>query len=72
LRSNTKGYGGKTHKTDSQNSDTTTPSGRELYYLQFSLLVANPEAFGYTLASVLKAPSFEVGMAITDSIIIGT
>jgi hypothetical protein len=30
LRSNTKGYGGKTHWTDSQNSDTTAPSGREL------------------------------------------
>jgi hypothetical protein len=38
LRSNTtKGYGGKTHKTDSQNSETTAPSGRELYRLQFSL-----------------------------------
>jgi hypothetical protein len=33
LRSNTKGYGGKTHYTDSQNSDTTAPSGRELYHL---------------------------------------
>jgi hypothetical protein len=30
LRSNIKGYGGKTHETDSQNSDTTEPSGREL------------------------------------------
>jgi hypothetical protein len=30
LRSNTKGYGGKTHYTDSQNSDTTASSGREL------------------------------------------
>jgi hypothetical protein len=35
LRSNTKGYGGKTHYTDSQNSDTTAPSGNELYHLQF-------------------------------------
>jgi hypothetical protein len=34
LRSNTKGYGGKAHYTDSQNSDTTAPSGRELYHLQ--------------------------------------
>jgi hypothetical protein len=30
LRSNTKGYGSKTHQADSQNSDTTAPSGREL------------------------------------------
>jgi len=30
LRSNTKGYGGKTHYSDSQNSDRSTPSGREL------------------------------------------
>jgi hypothetical protein len=37
LRSNTKNCGGKTHYTDSQNSDTTAPSGRELYHLQFSL-----------------------------------
>jgi hypothetical protein len=48
LRSNTKGYGGKTHQTDSQNSDTTAPSGRELYYLQFSL------HFGYTLVTKNK------------------
>jgi len=27
LRSNTKGYGCKTHWTDSQNSDTTAPNG---------------------------------------------
>jgi hypothetical protein len=47
LRSNTKGYGGKTHKTDSQNSDTTAPSGRELYHLKFSLQAASPETFGY-------------------------
>jgi hypothetical protein len=49
LRSNTKGYGGKTHYADSQNSDTTAPSGRELYHLQFSLQAASPETFGYTL-----------------------
>jgi hypothetical protein len=48
LRSNIKGYGGKTHWTDSQNSDTTAPRGRELYHLQFSLQVASPETFGYT------------------------
>jgi len=49
LRSNTKGYGGKTHYTDSQNSDTTARSGRELYDLQFSLQAASPETFGYII-----------------------
>jgi hypothetical protein len=48
LRSNTKGYGCKTHKTDSQNRDTTARSGRELYHLQFSLQVAGSKTFGYT------------------------
>jgi hypothetical protein len=48
-RSKTKGYGDKTHKTDSQNSDTNAPSGRELYHSQFSLQKACPETFGYTL-----------------------
>jgi hypothetical protein len=43
LRSNTKGYGGKTHCADPQNRDTTAPSGRELYHLQLSLQVASPE-----------------------------
>jgi len=45
LRSNTKVY-------DSQNSDTTAPSGRELYHVQFSLPAASPETFGYTLVLV--------------------
>jgi hypothetical protein len=49
LRSNTKVYGGKTHYTDSQNSETTAPSGRELYHFQFYLQAASPEVFGYTL-----------------------
>jgi hypothetical protein len=31
LRSNKKGYGDKTHYTDSENSDTTAPNGREMY-----------------------------------------
>jgi len=44
-----KGYGVKTHWTDSQNSYTTAHSGRELYHLQFSLQAASPETFGYTL-----------------------
>jgi hypothetical protein len=37
MRSNTKGYGGKTHQTDPQNSDTTALNVRELYHLQLSL-----------------------------------
>jgi hypothetical protein len=49
LRSNAKGCGDETHKTDSQNSDTTAPSGRKLYHLQFILQAAGPETFGYTL-----------------------
>jgi hypothetical protein len=52
LRSNTKAYGGKTHKTASQNNDTTEPSGRELYHLQFSLQAASQETFGYPLVSL--------------------
>jgi len=32
-----------------QNSDTTAPSGEELYHLQFLLQVASPETVGYTL-----------------------
>jgi hypothetical protein len=32
-----------------QNSDTTAPSGTELYHLQFSLQAASPETFEYTL-----------------------
>jgi hypothetical protein len=34
---------------DSQSGDTTEPSSRELYHLQFSLQSAIPEIFGYTL-----------------------
>jgi len=33
----------------SQNRDTTAPSGRVLYNLQFSLQAASPETFRYTL-----------------------
>jgi hypothetical protein len=46
-----KSHGIKSHKTDSQNSDTTEPSGRELYHLQFSLQAASPETFRYTVVS---------------------
>jgi len=35
--------------TDSQNSDTTAPSGRDLYHLRFSLQANSPETFGYTV-----------------------
>jgi hypothetical protein len=49
LRNNTKGYGGKSHYTDSQNSATTASRDRELYHFQFSLQAASPETFGYTL-----------------------
>jgi len=42
-----RGYVGKIHQTDSQNSNTTTYSGRQLYHLQFSLQSASPETFGY-------------------------
>jgi hypothetical protein len=45
LRSNIKGYGGKNHQTDLQKSDTTAPSGTELYHLQFPLQAASPETF---------------------------
>jgi hypothetical protein len=41
LRSNKKYYSGKTHYTDSQNSDTTAHSGKELYHLQFSVQAAS-------------------------------
>jgi hypothetical protein len=53
LGNNTKGCGGKNHQTDSQNSDTSAPSGRELYHLQFSLH-ASPETFGYTLVTIVS------------------
>jgi hypothetical protein len=49
FRSNTKCCGGKTHYTDSQNSDITAPGVRVLYHLHFSLQAACPETFGYTL-----------------------
>jgi hypothetical protein len=49
MRSNKKGYGSKTHYTDSRNRNTIAPSGRELYHLQSSFQAASPETFGYTL-----------------------
>jgi hypothetical protein len=49
LKSTIKGYGGKTHQTDSHNSDTTASSGRELYQLQFWIQATSPETFGHTI-----------------------
>jgi len=46
LRSNKKGYSGKTHQTDSQNRGRTAPIGKELYHSQFLLQAASPETFG--------------------------
>jgi hypothetical protein len=65
LRSNTKGYGVKTHYTDPQNCDTTAPTGRELYHYQFSLQAASPETFGYTL---LRCRSLKISMTISVNI----
>jgi hypothetical protein len=42
-----------------QYGDTTAPSGRELYHLQFSLEAASPETFGYTLVYQTEILSFE-------------
>jgi hypothetical protein len=58
LRSNTKGYGDKTHYTDSRNCDTTAPNGRELYHLQFSLQAASPETCGYTMLLTISSSLF--------------
>jgi hypothetical protein len=63
LRSNTKVYGGKIHYTDSQNSDTTAPSGRELYRLQFSSQAVSPVTSGYTLVW-WKSHDSSVGIAL--------
>jgi hypothetical protein len=66
LRTNTKGYGGKIHQTDSKNSDTTAPSGRELNHLQLSLQAAIPETFGYILISKLLWWSLLVILSLVD------
>jgi hypothetical protein len=59
-RSNTKGYGSKTHQTDWQNSDTTVPRGRDLYHLQVSLQVASLETSEYTLIIITYVvPTFQ-------------
>jgi hypothetical protein len=37
-----------------KNSDTTAPSGKELYHLQFSLQAASSVTSGYTLVYVVE------------------
>jgi len=64
LRSNTKH---KTHYTDSQNSDTSAYSGRELYDLQFSLQEASQDTFGYTLVSDMFLTSLTEVLFFTNS-----
>jgi hypothetical protein len=67
LRSNAKGYGGRTHWTDSRNSDTTARNGRELYHLQFSLQAASPETFGYTLVYRIFSEGDSLGRDLLKS-----
>jgi hypothetical protein len=49
---------------DSRTRDTTAPSGRELYNLQFSLQTASPETSGYTLISVTSQEMGRVPLGI--------
>jgi len=49
LRSNVKGYGCKTHYTESLISNTRGPRDRQLYYLLFSVLAVRLGSFGYTI-----------------------
>jgi hypothetical protein len=65
LRRNIKGYGGKTHYTDSQNSDTSVPSSRQVKHLQFSLQAASPEIFGYPRVCVFML--FYTTSVLTES-----
>jgi hypothetical protein len=55
LRSNTKGDGGKTDQIDSQNNDTTAPSGRELNICSSR---SSPETFGYTIVCKIATNTF--------------
>jgi hypothetical protein len=68
MRSNTKSYGGKTHYTDSQNRDTTSFGGRELYHLQFWLQTASLETFGYNLVITQLVKKFTAFMEPEDSL----
>jgi len=49
--------------TDSQNCDTTAPSGKVLYHLQFSLRATSPENFGYTLV-VMRSKEVDENLII--------
>jgi len=51
----------KLTRLDSQNSDTTAPSGRDLYHLQFSPQAASLKTFGYTLVSTKIVPTRHQG-----------
>jgi hypothetical protein len=48
LGSIAEGYGYKTHWADSEDSDTAASTGKKLYYLQLSVLVASARTFGYS------------------------
>jgi hypothetical protein len=67
LRSNAKGYGDKPNYSDSKNSDTTAPSGRELYHMQFSLRAASPETFGYTIVLSTTFKNWFFSSVLCDS-----
>jgi hypothetical protein len=49
-----------------QNSDTTAPSGREVYHLQFSFWVASLDTFGYTLVQINAATAKQKQHKQTD------
>jgi hypothetical protein len=59
----------QTQQTDSQNNDTTAPSGRELYHLQFSLQAASPETFGHTVIYIgtSQIPCLQESYTVTES-----
>jgi hypothetical protein len=60
-------------RQNSQNSDTTAPSGRQLYHLQFSLQAASPESFGYILVKLwcLRSEELNCGYAIVWIVLLG-
>jgi hypothetical protein len=55
--------------TDSQNSDTTAPSCRELYHWQFSLQAASPGTFGYTFVHTIISKQGEMDILDLEDII---
>jgi hypothetical protein len=44
-----------------QNSDTTAPSGKQLYHLQFQPQAASPETYGYTLVRDIIIQKLYIG-----------